>query len=892
MAYDTEEIKSNANIADVIGSYVDLIPNGAEFKGCCPFHDEKTPSFNVVPNKQFYHCFGCGAHGDVIDFVVDYAGVSFKEACDSLGGDKLPDGQPIKKKAKSKRIDIYEHYSPVKNINDKPAIVKDSKTDLINPKKDGKIWQATPSMVHPYFNADGSLHGYVLRIDMPDGKKITPQVRWCENENGNGWTLHSLDEPRPLYGLKDLIANPDKQVLIVEGEKCRDFAHKLIGDKLAVISWAGGTNGINKTDWTPITNRKAVFIPDNDDTGFKAMQAIADLNLTASNKFITPDNELEKGWDIADGEWENQAQFLAWCKEHTVNELFPSNDDHIEQEHPPIDQVYQDEPGDDPIEPAITKVDDDYSGINMPFRILGHYKGTRYYLPDSTKQLVELAPAQHTKNNLLSLAPLQAWNDVFGDLATKNGLDAAVNGLLQMTAQKGLFNSDSLRGRGAWIDEGRAIVHMGNRVYVDNVVVNPKDVKSKYIYQQDIDLGIKLAEPATNKSAHDLMRLCKSLSWENELSATLLAGWCIIAPLTGILSWRPHIWVTGPSGAGKSTVLKSIISVMMGDIALKVEGKTTEAGIRQQLGIDARPVIFDEAEAEDRDSIQRLKGILDFARVCSSGGNVVKGSATGGSVIFSARSAFCFSSINTSVNHFADESRISQLVLRKDFTKSTAFYDELELDIMNTITPEFADAMFSRSVGNMETLQANCKIFAEAANLYFRNRRIADQVGVLLAGAYLCYSSNKIDRDKALEWIKSHNWEDHTAMNSKSDSSRLLSKIATHRIRILGDRGQIDITIGEAIIAVSGEMDGAQFIDYNSYCNDELKRIGIKVEGRKIYIANNSDPMKAILKDTPWESNWARALNELEGSEKHNTMYFAPGIKGRAVVVELEHLMG
>lgn len=876
MAYDTDKIKESVNIADVIGSYIDLTPNGSEFKACCPFHEEKTPSFNVVPDKGFYHCFGCGEHGDAIDFVVEYAGVSFKEACDSLGGDKLPDGQPIKKKAKSKRVDIYENYHPLNNIDDKPAIESGKQINIINPKRDGNIWKAKPAMVHAYHNADGSLQGYVLRMDMPDGKKITPQVRWCDD----GWTLHPLNEPRPIYGLKELLANPDKQVLIVEGEKCRDFASKLVGDKLVAISWAGGTNGISKTDWSPLKGRKVVFIPDNDEPGLKVMQEIAAMNLTDDYKFIIPDPQLEKGWDIADRQWKNAAEFFTWCKSYTAAPIVKEQDHDLmlDQDYPPHDYERDHEPA----EPTRHE---------LPFRILGHYKGTRYYMPDATKQLVELAPSQHTKNNLMSLAPLHTWQDSFGDIATKDGLDAAVNGLIQMSAQKGLFNIDMLRGRGAWMDDGRAIVHMGSRIYVDNVVMDPKDVDSKFIYQQDIDLGIKLAKPASNKSAHDLIRLCSELSWENPLSATMLAGWCVIAPITGILPWRPHIWVTGPSGAGKSTVLKSIISVMMGDIALKVEGKTTEAGIRQQIGIDARPIIFDEAEAEDKLSVARLESILAFARVCSSGGEVVKGSASGDSVTFSAKSTFCFSSINTSIKHFADESRISQLVLRKDLSKSTTFYDELELDIMNTITPEYADSMFSRSVKHMETLQANCKIFSEAANIYFRNRRIADQVGVLLAGAYMCYSVKKISREKALEWIESHNWEDHTAINSKSDSDRLLSKIATHRIRVFGDRGQIDITIGEAIVAVSSLVPDAQFIHYNSFCDDELKRIGIKVEGENMLIANNSDPMREILKDTPWGSNWARPLSELKGSEKHNPMYFAPGIKCRAVSVPIEHII-
>ena len=59
---------------------------GREFKACCPFHDEKTPSFTVSPGKGFYHCFGCGAHGTAIGFLMEYDHMSFVEAIESLAG--------------------------------------------------------------------------------------------------------------------------------------------------------------------------------------------------------------------------------------------------------------------------------------------------------------------------------------------------------------------------------------------------------------------------------------------------------------------------------------------------------------------------------------------------------------------------------------------------------------------------------------------------------------------------------------------------------------------------------------------------------------------------------------------------------------------------------------
>lgn len=83
---DTDAVKSARTIDDVISGYIDLKPNGGEFEALCPFHEEKTASFRVVPHKNFYHCFGCGASGDSIDFVMEYTNANFKDACKSKIG--------------------------------------------------------------------------------------------------------------------------------------------------------------------------------------------------------------------------------------------------------------------------------------------------------------------------------------------------------------------------------------------------------------------------------------------------------------------------------------------------------------------------------------------------------------------------------------------------------------------------------------------------------------------------------------------------------------------------------------------------------------------------------------------------------------------------------------
>lgn len=79
-----DELLAKVDIVDIIDEHVPLKKGGANYMACCPFHKEKSPSFSVSPHKQFYHCFGCGAHGSAIGFIMEYQGLAFTEAVQYL----------------------------------------------------------------------------------------------------------------------------------------------------------------------------------------------------------------------------------------------------------------------------------------------------------------------------------------------------------------------------------------------------------------------------------------------------------------------------------------------------------------------------------------------------------------------------------------------------------------------------------------------------------------------------------------------------------------------------------------------------------------------------------------------------------------------------------------
>lgn len=106
-----DELKSRLNVSDVVGKRLRLERKGREFQACCPFHKEKTPSFTVNDAKGFYHCFGCGQHGNVISFVMEYDGLSFPEAVERLAAEaglEMPVEKPEERQHRERARSLKE----------------------------------------------------------------------------------------------------------------------------------------------------------------------------------------------------------------------------------------------------------------------------------------------------------------------------------------------------------------------------------------------------------------------------------------------------------------------------------------------------------------------------------------------------------------------------------------------------------------------------------------------------------------------------------------------------------------------------------------------------------------------------------------------------------------
>lgn len=119
-----QDLLARVDVADVVGRYVQLKKGGINLLGLCPFHNEKSPSFTVSPTKQFYHCFGCGAHGSAITFLIEHTGASFPEAVRTLAsavGMSVPEENrsPSQKAASSRRREEISQHTQVLDLAQK-----------------------------------------------------------------------------------------------------------------------------------------------------------------------------------------------------------------------------------------------------------------------------------------------------------------------------------------------------------------------------------------------------------------------------------------------------------------------------------------------------------------------------------------------------------------------------------------------------------------------------------------------------------------------------------------------------------------------------------------------------------------------------------------------------
>jgi putative DNA primase/helicase len=864
---DLKALKESVDIVSVIGRFVALKKKGKDYEGCCPFHDEKTPSFKVNQVKQFFKCFGCGKSGDVWDYLYAH-GLTTPEAVNYLQGGIGSD-----------------FTKPPENL-EKPS----AKWTTLVPTQDPPIPQhpslGMPDKMFKYHTADGKFWGYVFRFNTGKNKKEFRQYTYCRSETGiTDWRWQSWNAPRPLYNLHLLAQNPEKHVILVEGEKCADFITE--NTNYIGTTWMHGVESIKHMDLEPLKRRKIYGWPDNDEVGYKAMSTVGDI-IGGFTGLINNPPGAPKGWDCAD-----MVPFSGMNLSDTVNTYIKDNIVLMEemasiQESVPPVEVQNDLP---------THVGSDY------FRILGYEKTEQgqvyHFFSYPSQTMISMSATGLSKiANIIQLAPLQWWETNYPK--SKGGVDinAVVNAMISTSYEVGFFSDKWIRGRGAWIDNQKVVIHAGDKLIIDGKSKHFKEHKSKYIYERNEDLEFSIEKPLKKSEASKLLDIAKMLPWERDVNAHLLAGWCIVAPICGALNWRPHIWLTGPAGTGKSWIYSKIVRRCLGEVSLSVQGETTEAGLRQTLRHDALPVVFDEAEGAERKDQERLQNILGLIRQSSShdGGVIVKGTAGGGSSkTYKIRSCFALASIAVQLEQQSDRTRVTVLSLKKieGKEKREEQWKQLQAAYVEIFTDEFCKMLMARTISLMPTILKNAEVFSNAAATELGEQRSGDQIGVLLAGAYSLVSDKVVTYAQAIEWIKKHDWSEERSLSNTRDEIQLVRHILDQKVRADFAGTILEQTVGELVMIACGR-EATDFYGKDS-ANKALRKNGLKIDVVEnemcLIIANQNDQIKRWLQSEPrWQRNHNKLLRRISGSITVSSTAFAGPIKCRAVAIPLSVL--
>lgn len=845
---EVDRLKASISISNIISASVTLKRHGREFTACCPFHGEKTPSFSVNDAKGFYHCFGCGEHGDVFDWLSKKSGMTLKDAVTHLSGNiALPVANVGTDTPTVTHIAIQE-WTPIVPVPEHAAA----------PPK-AHFRHGKPVHVAEYRTVDGGLIGLILRCQPEGGKKEILPLAFCERASDarQEWRWVSQSKPRSIYGAE--LLGRGGRVLIVEGETTADAARRLVGDRFTVITWPGGSQAVHHVDWSLLAGRDCVIWPDADPAGVTAAASIT-VQLRhhgATVRTVDVPDEAPKGWDLADAETES------WSGDRVLRVIDPP----------------EPEPVDEP------DYDTGWVEAQRPFIPLGHDEGKFFFMCNGGGQVRDFTAAQlQTFGSLVELASLQHWEAEYPSKSGAN-LKSAGNDLVQMCNRVGVYDPNRVRGRGTWIDEGRIVVHMGDRLLVDGVESGLTLKDSHYIYENARRMHMDITNALLNAEADKLRKLCAMLPWEApDLMGNLLAGWCVIAPVCGALNWRPHIWLSGESGSGKSWTLENIIKLALGLIAFEVVGKSTEAGIRQHLLRDGRPVLFDEAETQNEQDRARMQQVLDSARVASSESSaiVAKGSASGKPSAFRMKSCFMFGSVNVGATQAADESRMVVLTLRpiKDLAERARRFEEIERFHATMAVENFSGRLFARTVSLLHVIRRNAVVFAEAIARSGKPRRLGDTYGTLLAGAWSLRSRAVATTEEADAMVRETQWVKDAVVKGdvEPEWSRALKTLLQYRVRVNSGR-VADIPIGDLIEAAQfGAADGPIG---SSDAARELNYLGLRVRDGYLLVAANSRECSKIFERTPWGASWASTMQRTPGTKHGNGQVKMAGINAR-----------
>ena len=664
----------------------------------------------------------------------------------------------------------------------------------------------------------------VVRFEKDGSKQTLPFYYSDKNKWESG---RPYQNNFPLFGLDELDRNPKLPVLIVEGETCGVVNL----DGYVVVSWLGGSQAYEKTDWSPLKNRNVILWPDRDtkpnlenheQPGMKAMLGIKGILGHGKIIDVYKLSDRKDGWDIADAEKEklNLLEII-----NTTPEF------------------------------KIEKTQIQTKSIEEPFfRFLGYSDDLHYFLLTKERIVVSINRSGFTSSKILQLAPLTFWT--LYDFVTPNGnikVTQAQDWIQTKSQEIGRFDSLKIRGTGVWRDDNKFVLNTGSFLEFPNgKKLEYHEFKSKYFYVSSSITFDELGEKESDfAEGMQLQALFDSQKWVSKKSGLACLGWSLIAPMAGALTWRPHIWIEGKKGTGKSYVLENLMERLLGSFVFKGSGGSTESAVRRSVRNTALPIILDEMKITVKNDENKIYEKLNLARDASSDISAIRAvtARDGGVDLFVVRSMFCFSSDQPPQIDHAIDSRILRAELKSvpneelaEFTKNKKKDSKIWISCLKN--PEkYRKRMFNR----IERITKDIQFLSDYFLSITGNQRESDNWSPIIASIWHLTNDGELQGTKeGNEFLKK--WESYLTEEKESlnpDEDSVIENILGYSINLeLGKR----LTVSEILTNY----------EHDSIERKELERNGIKLSEKEniVMICKKNPMITRMLNNTTFEKNY------------------------------------
>lgn len=536
--------------------------------------------------------------------------------------------------------------------------------------------------------------------------------------------------------------------------------------------------------------------------------------------------------------------------------------------------------------------------VNNPFfEVLGFEHGDYFFFLKDKRQVMTYSRGELSESTFVELAdPALFWMQHFKTGAKKGSFNklSALNFLIRTADEKGIYDADRIRGRGAWLDEGRAVFHHGDRLTVDDARVEIGSLKTSFIYELQRPLQDIPKIPLSDEEGDELLNISCKFRWTKPASAALLCGWMMLAPICGALRWRPHIWLSGGAGSGKSTVLNEFVHPLLNGFDLFAQGNTTEAGLRQKLRTDALPILFEESEQNEDKDRMRIQHVLSLIRQSSteSHARVYKGTVGGHSMEFLIRSMFCLASIQVGLKHQADIERLTVLSL---MPKRSGVSEIGDWEVLKTLLHErvacnkgVGAKLVRRAMLMLPTIRDNIHVFSMEAAKIFGTQREGDQYGSLLAGTWSLFNTQVATPLDAEHLINSFTWEEHRDTADTDESLQALAALMGSRLR--APKGQ-EYTVHELAAAACGKPVLDVEID-KLHAKTILQRYGMVIKDESMLLSNSSHELRVLMSGTTFAADWRGVLLRTPGADRNdNRVAKFNGVASKCIRIPLGSIL-